>query len=94
MSSVPRHVHLPVGVPTTTATEPRVLSPTYQVDEPTTGHLQTHRLQVRVAALGPPQEQTRHELRNDGPRSPVSVCLSVCLSVSCHWRAVEWCLDL
>ena len=64
-----------MGIPTTTSTESRVLSPTYQVDKPTPGHLQTHRLKIRVAALGPSQEQTRHELRNDGPSSPVSICL-------------------
>lgn len=61
--------HLPLGVPPQAAAGPRVLPAVHQVDEPREGCVQARRLQGRVAPVGPPQEQARHELRDHGPRA-------------------------
>lgn len=61
--------HLPVGVPAEAAAGPRVLPALYQVDEPREGRVQAGGLEGGVAAVGPAQEQARHELRDDGARA-------------------------
>lgn len=58
--------HVPVGILAQAATRPRVLSTLYQMDESRAGRLQAGRQQGGLAALGHTQEQTGHELRNDG----------------------------
>ena len=55
----------------------RVLSQIHQVGKQREGHLQAGGQQGRVQAVGAPQEQTGHELRDHGPSSQVYT-LSVC----------------
>ena len=51
----------------------RVLSEIHQMGKQREGDLQAGRQQGRVQTLGPSQEQTRHELRDDGPSSEVGL---------------------
>lgn len=60
-----------MGVSAQAAAGPRVLPAVHQVDEPGQGRLQARRLEGRLQAVGHAQEQTGHELRNDGARPPV-----------------------
>ena len=60
----------------------RVLSEIHQMGKQREGDLQAGRQQGRVQALGPSQEQTRHELRDHGPSS--EVCPTIC-----KWKIVN-----
>lgn len=62
---------VPVGVFVETITKLRLLSAVHQMVEPGKGRIQIGRLQSGVEALGRTQEQTGHELRNDGTSSQV-----------------------
>lgn len=64
---------VPVGVFVETVTKLRLLSAVHQMVEPGKGRIQIGRLQSGVEALGRTQEQTGHELRNDGTSSQVIV---------------------
>ena len=61
-----RQHHIPVGVPAAAVAGARHMPPLHQVDRPTAGHLQAGRLQGGVQAMGVPQEQAGHDLRDDG----------------------------
>lgn len=60
-----------MGIPAQAAPGPRVLPSVHQVDQPGEGRVQAGRLQSRLQAVGHAQEQTGHELRNDGPSTAV-----------------------
>jgi len=55
-----------VGVPPIPAPNPQLLSQAHQVGGQGEGRVQDSGQQGSVQAVGPPQEQARHELRDDG----------------------------
>ena len=66
-----------------------MLSQVYQVGQPGEGDLQAGGQQGGVPAVGAPQEQAGHELRDYGPGSQVRiehfflvVCDKICLSLN------------
>ena len=61
-----------MGVPAATAAECRLLPQVYQMDRSATGNLQACWFQGRLQAVGHPQEQAGHELRDHG------TCFEVC----------------
>ena len=71
-AQVPRgHDHLPLGVLAQATAGQGKLPAFHQVDQQGERCLQVGRLQGRLQALGPSQEQARHELRDNGPSSQV-----------------------
>ena len=67
---------LPVGVPAEAAAGQELLPQDHQVDQPGEGRVPADGQQGGLAALGPAQEQARHELRDDGQGIEVSCTIN------------------
>ena len=74
-TQAPPRRHVLVGVLTGPVTELRVLSELHPMGRPRARHLQTDQLEGCLASVGNPQEQARHELRDDGACFEVRNCI-------------------
>jgi len=59
--TAPRH-HILMGIPASAAAELQLLSELHTMGRPRARHLQADQLKGRLASVGHPQEQARHEL--------------------------------
>lgn len=68
---------VPLGIFAETVAKLRLLPEVHQMVKPGKGCFQVGRLQSGVQALGRTQEQTRHELRDDGTCSQVRIYVNM-----------------